>query len=101
MRETAATVLSKPTPVKRAWVAIVCAFVAALTVAAVAAQPAALFYCPMHPEVTANAPDKCMRCGMALVPGDPYDLREYRLEVDVHPRAPKPGEPIELAFRVR
>jgi predicted membrane channel-forming protein YqfA (hemolysin III family) len=61
----------------------------------------ALFYCPMHPEVTATAAGTCIRCAMALVPGDPYDMREYRLEVDTTPRAPKPGEPVRLRMTVK
>ena len=28
---------------------------------------AAVYACPMHPEVTSNAPGKCSKCGMALV----------------------------------
>jgi len=35
------------------------------------------------------------------VPGDPYDMREYRLEVDTTPRAPKPGEPVRLRMTVK
>lgn len=64
------------------------------------AQPT-LYYCPMHPDVTAAAPDKCMRCGMSLVAGDPYDLREYLLDVESTPRAPRPGQPFRLRFTVR
>ncbi|MEO7533502.1 MAG: DUF6799 domain-containing protein [Ferruginibacter sp.] len=28
---------------------------------------AAMYSCPMHPEVTSNKPGKCSKCGMALV----------------------------------
>jgi hypothetical protein len=38
---------------------------------------------------------------MALVPGDPYDLREYLLDVEMTPRAPRPGEPVRLRFTVK
>lgn len=72
----------------------------ALTAPAMLGQ-AALFYCPMHPEVTAAAGGTCVRCAMALVPGDPYDMREYRLEVETTPRAPKAGEPVRLRMTVK
>ena len=55
----------------------------------------------MHPDITATVPGKCSRCGMALVPVDPYDLREYRLEVALKPAAPTAGQPVEMRFRVR
>lgn len=31
-------------------------------------EPRAMYVCPMHPEVTSNAPGNCPKCGMALVP---------------------------------
>ena len=61
----------------------------------------AMFYCPMHPDVTSTMPGTCARCGMKLVEGDPYDLREYRLAIEVKPRAPKAGVPATIAFTVR
>ena len=30
-------------------------------------ETAAVYVCPMHPEVTSNAPGTCPKCGMALV----------------------------------
>ncbi len=30
-------------------------------------EEAAVYTCPMHPEVTATAPGKCPKCGMTLV----------------------------------
>ena len=30
-------------------------------------ETAAVYACPMHPEVTSNAPGTCSKCGMALV----------------------------------
>jgi hypothetical protein len=35
-----------------------------------AAQEAAVYTCPMHPEVRQRAPEQCPKCGMNLVPAD-------------------------------
>src|SRR5215467_13645776 len=60
------------------------------------------WFCPMHPEVTASEPgNRCRKCGMALVPGDPFDTREYSLEVTASPSAVKSGRPVTLSFTVR
>jgi hypothetical protein len=65
----------------------------------VAAQ--ASFYCPMHPDITAKAEGRCSRCGMALVPGDPLDAREYLVDVKTTPQAVSAGQPVHLSFLVR
>jgi len=58
--------------------------------------------CPMHPEVTAGeAGSRCRKCGMALVPGDPFDTREYSLELTTMPAAVKAGMPATLYLTVR
>ena len=59
------------------------------------------FFCPMHPEVTAGEAGRCRKCGMALVPGDPFDTREYALELTTTPAAVKAGVPVTLYFTVR
>lgn len=66
-----------------------------------AAQVPAVFYCPMHPDVTATSPGNCPRCSMALVPGDPLDLREYHVDVEREPRVVAAGHPVRLRFVVR
>jgi hypothetical protein len=38
----------------------------AIRVSVGASQPAAVYTCPMHPEVVSNKPGKCPECGMAL-----------------------------------
>ena len=59
-----------------------------------------VYFCPMHPEVTEARPGACPKCGMALVPGRPWDDREYAVELRLRPAAARPGEPVELRFRV-
>ncbi len=78
-----------------------------LTLGAAAQQSSAppgttAWFCPMHPEVTASeAGSRCRKCGMALVPGDPFDTREYALELTTAPAAVKAGEPVTLTFAIR
>ena len=55
----------------------------------------------MHPDITATAEGRCSRCGMALVPGDPLDAREYLVDVKATPPAVRPGRPVQLTFVVR
>src|ERR1051325_10348031 len=63
---------------------------------------AAAWFCPMHPEVTASEPgSRCRKCGMALIPGDPFDTREYALELTTVPAAVKAGVPATLYLTVR
>ena len=60
------------------------------------------WFCPMHPEVTASEPgSRCRKCGMALVPGDPFDTREYSLELTTNPTAVTAGVPVTLTLSVR
>ena len=60
-----------------------------------------MFYCPMHPDITAKNEASCSRCGMKLVPGDPLDAREYLLDMKATPQAVRPGQPVRLNFTVR
>jgi hypothetical protein len=59
-----------------------------------------MYFCPMHPDVTDKVPATCSRCGMKLVPGDPWNEREYLLEVNVTPAAPVPGTPARFRLTV-
>src|SRR6185436_11011338 len=59
------------------------------------------WFCPMHPEVTAAETGRCRKCGMALVAGDPFDTREYGIELSTAPAAVKAGVPVRLVFTVR
>src|SRR5919106_1314221 len=64
-----------------------------------AAAPA-MYFCPMHPDVTDKVPGACSRCGMKLVPGDPWNEREYLLDLKMEPPAPKPGAPTRFRLTV-
>ncbi len=57
------------------------------------------FVCPMHPDVHSSQPGFCPRCGMKLVANLP-DRIEYPLMVALRPRAPKPGQDLDIAFTV-
>jgi len=54
--------------------------------------------CPMDPDVHADKPGKCPRCGMTLVLKIPERV-EYGLDVDVRPPVLRPGA--EAAFTLR
>lgn len=75
-----------------------------LACGAAAAAPqeakAPIYFCPMHADVTARTKDKCSKCGMDLLPGDPWNEREYLLELGTTPAAPRTGAPVKLRFRV-
>ena len=60
------------------------------------AAPAAIYACPMHPDATSNSPGKCPRCGMTLVLMDPFDAREYLVDVSTEPKAIRAREPFKL-----
>ena len=59
------------------------------------------WFCPMHPEVTATEAGRCRKCGMALVAGDPFDTREYGVELSTTPVAIKAGVRTTLTFTMR
>jgi hypothetical protein len=58
------------------------------------------YVCPMHADVTSDTPGSCEKCGMALVKGTPYDMRDFRLQTSFTPEVPKAGEPVRLNFQV-
>jgi len=59
-----------------------------------------VYVCPMDPDIRSNEPGVCPRCGMTLVAGIPDYTAEYRVDLKVTPRAPKPGETAKLDFTV-
>jgi hypothetical protein len=89
---------------QRTKLALLLVAVVSLGAAQQTAAPPAEFtawFCPMHPEVTAAEAGRCRKCGMALVPGDPFDTREYGVELATTPSAPKAGVPTTMVFTVR
>ncbi|WP_321471281.1 heavy metal-binding domain-containing protein [uncultured Paludibaculum sp.] len=59
-----------------------------------------VWLCPMDKDVRAAKPGVCPRCGVKLVPGIPEPL-EYRMLLDVTPRAWKPGQRLRMRFEIR
>jgi hypothetical protein len=53
----------------------------------------------MHPDVRSPQPGFCPRCGMKLVANLPERV-EYIVELALHPRTPRPGQELQLAFTV-
>ena len=74
---------------------------AAQTPAARPAPPGTVYQCPMHPDVTAMAPGTCPRCGMALAIMDPFDAREFLVDVTTAPEPVRAGTPFRLQLTVR
>jgi hypothetical protein len=64
------------------------------------ADLATAFVCPMHPDYTLDIAGSCPRCGMALVRGAPFDVRDYGLELTTEPAAVRAGQPARWRFRV-
>lgn len=58
------------------------------------------YVCPMHADYTSDKPGSCEKCGMALVLGTPFDMRDFRLDVTSTPELPKAGEKATLNFTV-
>lgn len=64
-------------------------------------QPITGWFCPMHPNHTSHQEGNCPICGMALIAGDPFETRDYLLDVETIPAAVRSGEPVTMVFRVR
>lgn len=56
--------------------------------------------CPMHPDYTMDAEGRCPRCGMALVRGAPFDVRDYRLDFRTEPGVVAAGQRARLRFAI-
>lgn len=71
-----------------------------LALALLVQLPASTWVCPMHPDIRAEEPGKCPRCGMALTPFKADTLQPYVLDVERSGIAAI-GQPLTLGFRVR
>ena len=60
---------------------------------------AAIYVCPMDPDVRSDRAGKCRRCGMALVTGVPEPV-EFHVDVTTFPAAPQAGRPTVLQYAV-
>lgn len=63
--------------------------------------PSTAYVCPMHPDVVSRIPGTCPRCRTTLVPADPFDAREFLVDVAVQPPVLRPGVPARLRLTVR
>jgi hypothetical protein len=68
--------------------------------ASIAEAGATAFVCPMHPDYTLDIAGTCPRCGMALVRGAPFDVRDYGLELQTEPAVVRAGKPATWRLRV-
>ena len=58
------------------------------------------YVCPMHPDYTLDIAGTCPRCGMALVRGAPFDVRDYGLQLTTEPPVVQPGKSARWRFRI-
>lgn len=59
-----------------------------------------VYQCPMDPDIRSNKEGVCSRCGMKLRAGIPEPI-EFPVDLNVSPRAIKPGAKTELEFTIR
>ena len=59
----------------------------------------ALYACPMHPEITGKAGDKCSKCGMALEPAKVQTGKEYKMAFTTAPATIDAGKAGALSFK--
>lgn len=61
-----------------------------------------IYSCPMHPEVNANKPGKCSKCGMDLVHTDKAtDNKKYKIDFRSKPAVIESAKQAELFFTPR
>ncbi len=57
-----------------------------------ATASAATYACPMHPEVTSDAPGKCSKCGMDLIKSTKEPMAMYSCPMHPEEKSDKPGK---------
>jgi periplasmic mercuric ion binding protein len=60
--------------------------------ATAATTSAASYACPMHPEVTSDAPGKCSKCGIDLVKSAKEPMKMYSCPMHADEKSDKPGK---------
>jgi hypothetical protein len=65
-----------------------------------AADEQIAYVCPMHAEYTAEIAGACPICGMALVRGAPFDVRDYRMDFQTVPPVVRARSKATLRFRI-
>src|SRR6266542_3222144 len=66
-----------------------------------AAQEAEFYVCPMHPDLQANSPGKCPKCGMTLVRRAPAaPAGKFQIELKSTPAVIRPSEKVQFSFRI-
>ena len=58
------------------------------------------YVCPMHPDVMAETPGRCPRCGMTMVRTGRPETAEYDVQIKTEPAVVKPREKFLLTFDV-
>ena len=66
-----------------------------------AIRPGLEYWCPMHPAVRSAVAGRCPICQMVLVPASSGVGDTYKLDVELTPPAPLPGEVTRARFHVR
>jgi hypothetical protein len=80
------------------FIAVACAalvlLAAGMTTTSFAAQEKVFYTCPMHPDVVADKPGKCPKCGMDLVAKnqEPAVTAKYTCPMDPDVISDKPGK---------
>jgi periplasmic mercuric ion binding protein len=57
-----------------------------------ASAAVASYTCPMHPEVTGDAPAKCSKCGMDLTKSTKVQMKMYSCSMHPEEKSDKPGK---------
>ncbi len=80
---------------------IAAAVILATTFAGTQNEDTTAWVCPMHSDYTSEVQGTCPRCGMALVHGAPFDVRDYQLDFRTVPAVVSAGQKAQLRFTIR
>ncbi len=80
---------------------IAAAVILATTFAGTQNEDTTAWVCPLHSDYTSEVQGTCPRCGMALVHGAPFDVRDYQLDFRTVPAVVSAGQKAQLRFTIR